>query len=88
MLDNVVSVLVLDQLLDVRVQFVENWQCLLSGAVFKDALDNPAAVGVCGQREHLQTANLILRTNHHLNRHKLRSYYVISSVLRMKYHQR
>jgi len=55
MLDHVVSVLVLDELLDIRVQLFENGHRLVGGAVFEDALDHPAAVRVCGQRVHLKS---------------------------------
>jgi hypothetical protein len=55
MLDHVVSVLVLDELLDIRVQLLENGHRLVGGAVFENALDHPAAVRVCGQRVHLKS---------------------------------
>lgn len=57
MLDHVVSVLILDELLDVRVQLFENGHRLVGGAVLEDALDDPAAVGVCGQGEHLKSTH-------------------------------
>ena len=52
-LNDVVPVLVLHQLVGVVMQLLQNGLRLLCGAVLQDPLDNPAAVGVRGQLEHL-----------------------------------
>lgn len=52
-LDDVVPVLVLDQLFNVRVKFVQDGGRLFRGAVLQDSLDHPAAVRVSRQGKHL-----------------------------------
>lgn len=54
MLDDVVAVLILNQLVSVLVELFQNRCSLLRSAVFQDALDHAAAVGVGRQGEHLE----------------------------------
>ena len=53
-LNDVVSVLVLQQLVRILVQLLENGLRLLRRAVLQDALDHPAAVRVGREGMHLK----------------------------------
>ena len=53
-LNDVVSVLVLQQLVRVLVQLLQDGRRLLRLAVLQDALDHPAAVRVRRERVHLK----------------------------------
>ena len=58
MLDNIVAILVLDESLSVRVQFLQYWPSLLWRAMLQDPLNDPAPVWMCGQAEHLPTERI------------------------------
>ena len=55
MLDDIVAVLVLEQGLDVGEELVQDGGRLLQAAVLQDSLDDPAAVGMRGEWEYLET---------------------------------
>lgn len=57
-LNDIVAVLVLNQILRIAVQVVEEDTRLRGGAIFKDALKDPTAVGVGGERLHLTNAGV------------------------------
>lgn len=58
MLNNVVSVLILNKLLRVRVQFRQNWRGLLSSAMLQNALNNSASIGMCAERINLTSKSV------------------------------
>jgi len=53
-LDDVISVLILEQRLNAGEELVQDGGGLLQGAVLQDALDHAASVGVSGQGEDLE----------------------------------
>lgn len=64
MLDNVVSVLILDEGFRVVMQLVQYRSRLLRSAVLKDALDDAASVRVRRERQDLLTSSRNKNFNH------------------------
>lgn len=55
MLDDIISILILNQLLCMLMQLLQNWSCLFLCAVLQDTLNYSATVGVSREGEHLRS---------------------------------